>query len=57
MTGPQVRQSSSYQGGRTGQGKEVEAKKLGSGGFLQVVACKSGGHSLLPVEAGKLKSI
>ena len=42
MTGPQVRLSSSYQGGRTGQGKEV-------------VACKSGGHSLLLVEAGKIE--
>ena len=55
VTGPQVQQYSSYQGGRTGQGKEVEAEKLGSGSFLQVVACKSGGRSLLPVEAGKIE--
>ena len=55
MTGPQVRQSSSYQGGRTGQGKEVVAGKLGSGSFLQVAACKLGDRSLLPVEAGKIE--
>ena len=35
----------------------VEAEKLGSGSFLQVVVCKSRGRSLLPVEARKLKSI
>ena len=33
----------------------VEAEKLGSGSFLQVVACKSRGRSLLPVEAGKIE--
>ena len=33
----------------------VVAGKLGSGSFLQVIACKLGGRSLLPVEAGKIE--
>ena len=33
----------------------VAAIKLGSGSFLQVVACKSRGRSLLPVEAEKIE--